>query len=190
MSLYLDNLLELKVSQLHKLGALDAGKRCTVSWADGSSVAMAATDERLTLAYEHQGKTSTTHLMLSRTPCNYGGDRPWVICPRLGCHHRAGVLFLYGGAFMCRHCTGLLYASQAETANWRANRQAWKLRSRLGIKAGDMTQAGYIERPKGKHRKTHERDINRLDRLERKAWRYPIALLAKLQGAQGLINNR
>lgn len=184
MSLHLDHLLELKVSHLRKMGALKTGTACTLRWGDDSRVSMSTSTDRVVLAYTYQGREITTHLMLSRTPCNYGGDRPWLICPRLGCHHRAGVLFLYGGAFMCRRCTGLLYASQAETANWRANRQAWKLRSRLGIKAGDMTQAGYIERPKGKHHKTHERDINRLDRLERKAWRYPIALLAKLQGRQ------
>lgn len=186
MSLYLDNLLKLKVSQLHKIGALEAGTACTLRWGDDSRVSMATSTDRVVLGYTYQGRETTTRIMLSRTPCNYGGDRPWLICPRLGCHHRAGVLFLYGGAFMCRHCTGLLYASQAETANWRANLQAWKLRSRLGIKAGDMTQAGYIERPKGKHRKTHERDIDRLSRLERKAWSYPIALLAKLQGCQSI----
>lgn len=87
---------------------------------------------------------------------------------------------------MCRHCTGLLYASQAETANWRANLQAWKLRSLLGLEAGDTTPASHIKRPKGKHHKAHQRDIDRLRRLERKAWSYPIALLAKLQGHQSI----
>jgi hypothetical protein len=55
-----------------------------------------------------------------RTRCNYGGTRPWFLCPT--CDDRRAVLHAppAGGRFGCRRCLGLLYLSECEDAFGRA----------------------------------------------------------------------
>lgn len=50
---------------------------------------------------------------LEYTPCNFGGVRPWFLCPGRGCRDRVGKLHrpLSGDVFACRECHGLGYAS-------------------------------------------------------------------------------
>jgi hypothetical protein len=61
-------------------------------------------------------------IKLMATPCNFGGQRFWFICPlKKGngmCGRRAAVL--YGGPiFGCRQCFGLSYESQSENSTHR-----------------------------------------------------------------------
>jgi hypothetical protein len=91
---------------------------------------------------------------LAWTPCNYGGQRAWWICPAVGCGRRVAVLF-GGSVFACRHCHRLAYTSQRETPDDRATRRADKLRDRLGWEAGILNPSG--GKPKGMHWRTFER---------------------------------
>jgi hypothetical protein len=84
-----------------------------------------------------------------RSPCRFGGSQPFFLCPSISGGERGGVicgrrvskLFLaqpiYGrrqGYFLCRQCSGVVYASKYEKQPWqRAARRASKLRQRLGI---------------------------------------------------------
>ena len=49
-------------------------------------------------------------IRLAWIPCNYGGSRPWFLCP--GCDRRAAILYVEGGRLLCRPCLGLSYPSQ------------------------------------------------------------------------------
>lgn len=55
---------------------------------------------------------------LTITPCNYGGQRYWFICPLIKngryCGRRVGVLFSIGKWFGCRHCGNIAYTSQMQ----------------------------------------------------------------------------
>lgn len=51
-------------------------------------------------------------LRLTWTPCNYGGSRPWFLCPGEGCGRRAAILYGPVNPPQCRLCLGLAYASQ------------------------------------------------------------------------------
>src|SRR5215472_1990244 len=42
------------------------------------------------------------------TPCNYGGTRPWFLCPRRGCGRRVAILYC-DSDFGCRTCRRLTY---------------------------------------------------------------------------------
>jgi hypothetical protein len=43
--------------------------------------------------------------------CNYGGERPWFLCPRGSCGRHVAIL--YGGSdFGCRTCPRLTYETQ------------------------------------------------------------------------------
>lgn len=180
----LDSLLRLDVSELRKMDALatEPGEELEVrlSWGDSASIHVLVTYGALRLVYDYKDQPRDYLVMLERTPCNYGGERVWLMCPAKGCKHRVAALFLYGGVFVCRHCTGLLYASQMTTANWRARDQEWKLRFAMGVKPGDIRPAYMIPRAKGRHRKTHERLIARLQRLERLAAAKSWAMIRRL----------
>ncbi|MHC4269878.1 MAG: hypothetical protein ACYSWS_04665 [Planctomycetota bacterium] len=57
------------------------------------------------------------------TPCYYGGQRWWFICPLVVngevCGRRVGVLYLGGGEYFgCRHCYDLTYLCQKESGKY------------------------------------------------------------------------
>jgi hypothetical protein len=91
-------------------------------------------------------------LEIDWTVCNYGGKRPWFLCPARGCGRRVAIL--YGERiFACRHCYRLIYECQREAPHYRAMRRGYKLHERLrgfwGIEDGLPT------RPRGMHQRTY-----------------------------------
>lgn len=88
------------------------------------------------------------------TPCNFGGKRPWFICPLRGCRRRVAVLYGAGQHFGCRHCYDLAYASQREDRHRRAERKSNKIIKRLG---GDPDDGFWPEKPKNMHWNTYNR---------------------------------
>ena len=96
-----------------------------------------------------------------RTPCNYGGERLWFLCPH--CGKRVAVLYGAGIRFLCRHCYELPYGSQNETYMDRMMRKARKVRDRLGV-SGDLFELIW-RKPKGMHQAT----FDHLVRVEREA---------------------
>ena len=93
-------------------------------------------------------------VLLNRTPCRFGGERPWFICPAKGCHRRVAILYS-GNIYACRHCHQLAYTSQRQTDYDRAARQAEKIRGKLGWDTGIFEMEG--DKPKGMHWRTFER---------------------------------
>jgi len=91
------------------------------------------------------------------TPCNFGGERPWFICPGAGCGQRVAVLYGPGRYFLCRHCYDLSYQSQRDTKMYWALHRAQDIRRRLGGSANMMEP--FPEKPKGIHWKTYERHM-------------------------------
>ena len=92
-------------------------------------------------------------IKLSWTACNYGGSRPWFVCP--GCGRRVVKLYWLGGYFLCRHCHGLTYASKRHDAGDRALSKAQKIRRRLGGSAS--LAEPFPGKPPGMHWKTYQR---------------------------------
>ncbi len=86
---------------------------------------------------------------LEWTPCNFGGERPWFVCPGEGCSRRVAILYGSGpGRPLCRCCRDLAYESQREDRIGRAKRRAEKDRSRLPPSG---------TRPKGMHHATFQK---------------------------------
>jgi hypothetical protein len=116
--------------------------------------------------YGHEPQSFDYPVSILRTPCRYGGTRPWFRCPR--CYSRRAVL--YGtagdGKFGCRGCMQLGYASEAEDALGRAWRKQRKLAARL--RAEDDTDI-HPPRPKGMHQRTYRRVLERI--LACEMWR-------------------
>lgn len=104
---------------------------------------------------------------------NFGGTRPWFLCPR--CFRRVGVLALYGNAFLCRRCLGATYEVRNERPSYRFMRRRDKLLSRLGPDG---------ERPKGMHWRTFARICEEADAADYRSW------TVGLEEIQGIIGHR
>lgn len=147
-----DHCRRLDVRRWHREGMLKPGSFGTWQWTDRdtgevrSSIGYRAEADRLLLDYSIDGKPSGHAVRLETTPCNYGGTRPWFVCPVRG--ERVAVLFLRAGRFACRHCQRIAYASQSEDMIGRIWRKQGKVEAKLGEN---------WRRPKGMHETTHER---------------------------------
>jgi hypothetical protein len=141
---------------------------------DGETVAsiqMRAEQDRVVLVYRHRSgggewKDKQYPVRIVHTQCNLGGERPWFICPALGCGRRVAILY-GGGIFACRHCYQLAYASAREHESDRAARRADKLRARLGWEPGILKGNG--SRPKSMRSRTFERLVAEHDAFVRQS---------------------
>ena len=99
-------------------------------------ISVRAQDSGVNLTYRHRShshdwKNEDYLVLLEWTPCNFGGERAWFICPARGCARRVAIL--YGGSiFACRHCYQLAYDSQNESAHSRALGRTQAIRMKLG----------------------------------------------------------
>ncbi len=158
----------LNVNRWKREGMLTPGRYVSCGWwdSDGETVASINAEVRPGLVvlkyrireYEGEWEDIEQPTPVTWTPCTYGGQRPWFVCPGLvnsvPCQRRAAKLHLAGRYFLCRRCYGLAYASQGEQRWDRALRRANKIRVRLGGAPG--VASPFPERPKGMHRRTYE----------------------------------
>ena len=142
----------LDVRRWHRDGLLRPGISTSWIWTDSetgerlASIGFRVTDHHVTLSYSINDVPASQHVPLDRTPCNYGGARPWFHCPR--CSRRVAVLFLRANGFACRHCQRIAYGSQSDDLCGRTWRRQAKMEARLGP---------HWQRPKGMHHRTPER---------------------------------
>ncbi len=115
--------------------------------------------DKVVLSYRHKRdgtwKDATYPIKLEWVACNFGGDRPWFLCPAQGCGRRVAILYS-GSIFACRKCHQLAYSSQSEASYERAARRADKIRTRLSWQQGILNPKEW-KKPKGMHWRTFER---------------------------------
>ena len=172
----------LDLASIAREGWLRPGGSGTVRWWRGeretSSIGWAVDGEAgiataLELHYAVDGEEVRYRVPIAWTPCHFGGQRPWFVCPGEGCGRRVGVL--YGRRFfLCRGCHDLAYESTREDPGERALRKARKIRERLGGSANLLTPLP--PKPKGMHWRTYvrlaqeEEAAERIRRAEFAAW--------------------
>jgi hypothetical protein len=88
------------------------------------------------------------------SPCRWGGQRPWFLCPVTSCRRRCAKIYLAEDFFACRRCLGLAYASQQEPVRQRGLMKAQNIRMRLGGSPSMIEK--FPDRPKGMHEKTFQ----------------------------------
>jgi hypothetical protein len=94
------------------------------------------------------------------TACNFGGGRPWFVCPGRSCIRRAALLYLGGRYFLCRKCQDLSYASQREGGgSVPALHRCQRIRIQLG--GSPNMREPFPGKPKGMHWKTYWRHYER-----------------------------
>ena len=144
---------------------LKSGCRFSWRWSragkETASIGAFVYRDQVILSYRHRGGLGgewegvKEPISLEWTPCNFGGERPWFVCPGARCGRRVAVLYGPGKYFLCRHCYDLRYESQRENKAHRALRRAQKIRVRLGGSASMMEP--FPERPKGMQHDTYMR---------------------------------
>lgn len=130
--------LRLDIRELYKDGFFNCDARGTITWfrygreAGGIRTYFDPCLTVLRLDYEFGCPPLPVResVGLTFTACNFGGDRPWFLCP--ACGRRCAVLW-GRGRFLCRQCQRVAYASQNESASSRAIRRIHEIRRKLKV---------------------------------------------------------
>jgi hypothetical protein len=148
---------------------LHSGLWFTTSWSNPqgevvASIGVRVQHGRVLLSYQVQRGEDAWQAIeepvaLTWTPCHYGGQRPWLLCPGVvqgrDCGRRVAMLYGTGRSFRCRHCANLSYESQREAKPMRLLSKAQKIRRRLGGSASLIDP--FPAKPKGMHGQTYDR---------------------------------
>jgi len=152
----------IDIRRWHKKNLLVPGTSFSTRWFRNDkvtgSISVLANEKCVILNYRHKKLEEWVNINypvdLEWTSCNFGGKRPWFICPAQDCGRRVAIL--YGGAvFACRHCYQLAYQSQRENIDDRATRRAEKIRDHMGWEPGILNGEGL--KPKWMHQNTFAR---------------------------------
>ncbi|MDD1752959.1 MAG: hypothetical protein LUQ38_07720, partial [Methanotrichaceae archaeon] len=118
-----ENCLCRNICNLNRKGTLLSPRMQFLSWSNGSNIAIKPGFDSINLLYSVSGdgqyEDVNYTVPLSWTSCNYGGERPWFICPGKNCNKRVANLYLMGKYFLCRHCHNLAYSSQRDSEEFR-----------------------------------------------------------------------
>lgn len=133
------------------------------------------------------GENFVSRYSIAWIRCNYGGQRPWFVCPR--CSQRVGKLYkpYLRSPFWCRHCHNLTYKSCQESGNdfSQAIRQIEKLKRKLGAKGREVAAVAPTPgKPKGMHWDTY---LGILDELRSAYVEMDIASIQNLQKVVGTL---
>jgi hypothetical protein len=172
----------LDVRWMKRKRFLYPGAFVTLSWnrngRPNGDIRAKVEDGRLVLSYryrlgmETEWQSVEEPVGLTWTACNYGGSRPWFICPGVvngrQCGRRVAILYAGGRYFLCRHCYDLTYESRNESVSFRLLSKAHKFRERLG--AGLRTGDSIWEKPKGMHWATFWRLRMQANEAGRRGW--------------------
>lgn len=155
-----EHFVSLDIRELHKHEGLEPGKAYNQNkFRHGKKngvFSVVVYEDYLKLSYNacnHQESQFPSQIInLTQTPCNFGGYRPWFLCPGDHCGRRVAIL--YGPhSMLCRHCWGIAYQSQRED---KLQRMFRKLRSIEASYTGRPNDSAPKDRtrPMGMHRRT------------------------------------
>jgi hypothetical protein len=171
---------QIDVRRLHREGYLNSSYRMVWTWSDSATITLSTSPHTVTLNYRYKDHTGAWRsvdqpVTVTRTPCHYGKDRPWFLCPH--CDARVAVLYLWNLP-VCRRCAKLVYSSQSQDAFSRSWQRTRKIEARL---KGDAKEWNYLK-PKGMHWATfhrltaaylHEEQWRNADFVERACRMFP-----------------
>lgn len=154
----LEEVHNVDVRFLKKQGYLKAGVSGSLSWSCGGeptgNIRFQTSSDSIKLIYKTRPRNGewTDYIDIikfDRTPCNYGNDRTWLLCPH--CGKRVTSVYGLNSGFLCRHCYDLPYASQRENRFERMIRKRQKISKRIDC------GSGYYAKPKGMHWSTYSK---------------------------------
>ncbi len=133
-----EELRRIDIRYMRKAGLLKPNHTGTLSWNSNGKpsgeIGYTMGKDAMILSYRFENSNEEWEpveqtVPISRTSCNYGGERTWLHCPI--CQTRVAILYMVSGLFRCRHCHNIPYSSQQEGKLDRLCRKARKIRNRL-----------------------------------------------------------
>ncbi len=134
----------------------------------GIEVSIFGNDKYLRIYYtqtdNHSGEQEDFDykIPLTTTPCRYGGERYWFICPwhkdGVYCGKRVGTLYKDGDYFACRHCYNLTYNSRNTNRRHRIFPllDIFILKKRIYKLCNEIKRPYYAGKPTRKQRQLEE----------------------------------
>ena len=165
----------IDIRHLHRDGLLEPGNFLRLVWSRRGQpvghISVHVEHHRIRLMYrlekgEDGWQAFDQTVNITRTPCHYGGSRPWFFCP--ACYRRVAVICGVGTYFLCRHCHNLAYQSQNSDKADRLIEKTRKIRRRLG--ADERLGEPVVFKPKNMHQKTFDRLRHKVRRTEGQFW--------------------
>ncbi len=170
-----ENYCSIDVRRWHREGLLQPGHAFGRRWTLGDAaldVAVQVRSDYVTLSCRFIGHGRSPEIFsiirLDSTPCHFGQERHWFLCPGGSCDRRVAVLYLRNREFACRHCCRLVYKSQRERETARASRRARKIRFRLNGTTDLMMP--FPGKPKGMHWRTYMALRHESEEAEARTW--------------------
>ena len=124
-------------------------------WANGSSIGFEKTAACLVLRYSVNDENIEQRIDLLYLPRHFGGVLPVAECPT--CCRRTRVFYYARRRFVCRRCTGAVYASKGYSATICAQVRFQRLRERIRPGTWDAELDYFPRRPKRMRRTTYVR---------------------------------
>lgn len=175
-----EDCLKVSIADISKRGYLGELSTCSGQLRWGStdilggaevmatiSIVVSTLNYTFTASYKYGDAPSKSHtIKLTTTRPHYGGKRWWFVCPKTG--ERCANVYIYEGRISSRIDHGLIYQTQQEDEMNRLSTVGWRILKRHGIDC-----PGYFSKPKGMHRRTFDRLIEKSEN-----YRYRAAALA------------
>lgn len=184
-----DNYLKLSIFHLYRKGCLTNGNSGSITYTYPSYESKINYSTYIDFIYQESScirlkyedydfNENKVHadfnIYLTTTPCTYGGERYWFVCPAVvngkSCNRRVGVLYKpkYGCPyFACRHCYNLTYESSNLSGEMK------KYGKTLSIpEIRDLESKVRKKHYKGKITKKHLKFLIKLEQFDsyHKAW--------------------
>ncbi len=106
---------------------------------------------------------------LTLSACHFGGERVWFRCA--GCARRAGLLLMSRGTFVCRHCAGGNYRSQALDPISRSWKRQRAIEARIGSEGSP--------KPRGMRWTTHAALKEQIAALTTRRWKLAAGMVRR-----------
>ena len=165
----IEGLFPIDIRWLARQGWLYPRANLELTWRR-SSLRVVLRDEREAVVYYRltaSGQDVQQAVDITRTPCTFGGSRPWWVCPR--CGRRAAILYAWGTCVLCRLCVGAPYEVQRERPLFRMISRVQRLRRKIGGSA-NLSEPLPWHKPKGMHENTFQRHLADIRRAEQILW--------------------
>jgi hypothetical protein len=173
---FVESCLSIDVRAWQREGRLEPNQSFSLCWRKSEAVAdftvnVGERGDVLVLTYEiwrpdrprgQHWEPIQLRVGLTFTPCNYGKQRPWFLCPMPECGRRVANLYLDGLYFGCRDCHSLKYMSQRMNRPQRASHRIQRIRARLFGLTKPLP-----EKPSRMHWATYQRLMERASQAER-----------------------
>lgn len=178
-----DHQLALSITDLYKSRMLSEGNQFQWVWLKNrlklATISLLVENGKIIITGNSiRGVT----INLTHTACNFGGTRPWFICPK--CKSRVEKLYLAKSLLQCRHCHNLTYMSCQASRNHLIQiiLRSHRIKRKLFLMGLINSKSLLVSRPKFMHSSTYLRlrkDFIRSESCLSRAFYYQMDLIQK-----------